>query len=77
MVAWQAPDVTPLQQRFAAVVADANPIGTTYMRAQTLREPIRTPSLEALRRYTDEVIAYSNAVPGPAAPSVSRAPAKR
>ena len=50
--------------RRAAVVADANAIGTTYLRAQTLREPIRTPSLEALRRYTDSVIVYSNAVHG-------------
>ena len=50
--------------RRAAVVADANAIGTTYLRAQMLREPIRSRSLDALRRYTDEVIAYSNAVPG-------------
>jgi hypothetical protein len=49
--------------RRAAVVADANAIGTTYLRAQMLREPIRARSLEALRRYTDAVIAYSNAVP--------------
>ena len=32
--------------RRAAVVDDANAIGTTYLRAQTLREPIRTRSLE-------------------------------
>jgi hypothetical protein len=50
--------------RRAAVVADANAIGTTYLRAQMLREPIRTRSLDALRRYTDAVIAYSNEVPG-------------
>ena len=40
-----------------AVVADANAIGTTYLRAQMLREPIRTRSLEELRRYTDAAIA--------------------
>jgi hypothetical protein len=51
-------------QRRAAVVEDANAIGTTYLRAQTLREPIRTDSLEALKRYTDAVIVYSETVPG-------------
>ena len=50
--------------RRAAVVDDANAIGTTYLRAQTLREPIRTRSLELLERYTDASIALSNAVPG-------------
>ena len=39
--------------RRAAVVDEANAIGTTYLRAQTLREPIRTRSLEDLVRYTD------------------------
>jgi len=51
-------------QRRAAVVEDANAIGTTYLRAQTLGDPVRTESLEALRRYTDAVIVYSEAVPG-------------
>jgi hypothetical protein len=50
--------------RRAAVVEDANAIGTTYLRAQTLREPMRTRSLELLRQYTDDVIAYSGEVPG-------------
>jgi len=49
--------------RRAAVVADANAIGTTYLRAQTLREPIRTRSLDLLERYTDTSIALSNTVP--------------
>ena len=53
--------------RRAAVVADANAIGTTYLRAQTLREPVRTRSLDLLRRYTDSSIALSRAVPGSAA----------
>jgi len=52
--------------RRAAVVADANAIGTTYLRAQTLREPIRTRSLDLLRRYTDTSIALSHAIPGSA-----------
>ena len=50
--------------RRAAVVADANAIGTTYLRAQTLREPIRTRSLRNLERYTDASIRLSSAVPG-------------
>lgn len=49
--------------RRAAVVADANAIGTTYLRAQTLREPLRAQSLELLRRYADAAIAYSETVP--------------
>ena len=50
--------------RRAAVVDDANAIGTTYLRAQTLEEPIRTRSLRDLERYTDASIRLSNAVPG-------------
>jgi hypothetical protein len=51
-------------QRRAAVVDDANAIGTTYLRAQTLREPVRTSSIELLERYTDTSIALSETVPG-------------
>jgi hypothetical protein len=50
--------------RRAAVVDEANAIGTTYLRAQTLREPIRSRSLEDLVRYTDVSIRVANAVPG-------------
>ena len=50
--------------RRAAVVDDANAIGTTYLRAQTLREPIRARSLDLLVRYTDTSIAVSNSIPG-------------
>ena len=53
-------------QRRAAVVAEANAIGTTYLRAQTLREPLRTESLDLLVRYTDTSIALSGSVPGSA-----------
>jgi hypothetical protein len=53
--------------RRAAVVDDANAIGTTYLRAQTLREPIRTRSLDLLRSYTDHSIALSHTVPATAA----------
>ena len=52
--------------RRTAVVDDANAIGTTYLRAQTLAEPVRTRSLELLRRYTDASIRLSDAVPGSA-----------
>ena len=49
--------------RRAAVVDDANAIGTTYLRAQTLKEPFRTRSLQRLVRYTDTSIRLSRSVP--------------
>jgi hypothetical protein len=49
--------------RRAAVVATANSIGTTYLRAQTLREPMRSRSLDLLERYTDATIRLSESVP--------------
>jgi hypothetical protein len=52
------------ESRRAAVVDEANAIGTTYLRAQTLKEPMRTRSLEELVRYTDTTILLSNSVPG-------------
>ena len=51
------------ESRRAAVVEEANAIGTTYLRAQLLAEPVRTRSLERLRRYTDTSIRLSKAVP--------------
>jgi hypothetical protein len=51
------------ESRRAAVVDDANAIGTTYLRAQTLAEPIRTRSLQLLVRYTDTSIRLSRSVP--------------
>lgn len=54
------------ETRRAAVVDEANAIGTTYLRAQTLQEPVRTRSLDLLRRYTDTAIAISEEVPGSA-----------
>ncbi len=41
------------EARRAAVVDDANSIGTTYLRAQTLAEPVRSSSLALLVDYTD------------------------
>jgi hypothetical protein len=52
------------QDRRAAVVSEANAIGTTYLRAETLAEPARTRSLELLRPYTDLAIRLSSEVPG-------------
>jgi hypothetical protein len=51
------------ESRRAAVVDDANAIGTTYLRAQTLTEPIRTRSLQRLVRYTDTSIRLSHSIP--------------
>ena len=39
--------------RRAVLVAEANDIGTTYLRAQLLAEPSRTRSLELLKEYGD------------------------
>jgi hypothetical protein len=46
------------------VVEEANAIGTTYLRAQTLAEPVRTGSLQRLVRYIDTSIRLSRSVPG-------------
>lgn len=52
------------EDRRAAVVAEANAIGTTYLRAQLLADPARTRSLALLREYTDLAIRLSHDVPG-------------
>jgi len=54
------------EARRAAVVDEANAIGTTYLRAQTLAEPVRSQSLALLRQYTDSRLELSRAVPGSA-----------
>src|ERR1700712_6102706 len=41
------------ENRRADLVTDANTLGTTYLRAQTLAEPVRTESLALLRSYAD------------------------
>ena len=51
------------EDRRAATVAEANAIGTTYLRAQLIAEPARTRSLDLLRRYTDLALAVSKEVP--------------
>ncbi len=55
------------ESRRAATVAEANAIGTTYLRAQLLAEPARSRSLTLLRRYTDLALAVSKEVPGSSA----------
>jgi hypothetical protein len=54
------------QDRRAELVNDANTIGTTYLRAQTLAEPQRSRSLALLRRYNDLAIRVTHEVPGSA-----------
>jgi hypothetical protein len=58
------------ENRRAATVAEANAIGTTYLRAQLLAEPARSRSLTLLRRYTDRALAVSDEVPG--SPAMAR-----
>jgi hypothetical protein len=56
--------VTRYEDRRQNVVLEANAIGTTYLRAQTLAEPVRSRSLDLLVRYTESAIRLSNEVPG-------------
>jgi hypothetical protein len=56
--------VTRYEDRRANVVTEANAIGTTYLRAQTLAEPIRTRSLNLLVRYTRSTVQVSDHLPG-------------
>ena len=52
------------EQRRTAVVDEANAIGTSYLRAQTLAEPERSQTLALLRTYTDQSIQLSREIPG-------------
>ena len=56
--------VTRYEARRAAVVEDSNAIGTAYLRAQTLHEPMRSASLRLYPEYADASIALSSSVPG-------------
>jgi hypothetical protein len=58
--------VSRYEDRRANIVSEANAIGTTYLRAQTLPEPIRSRSLDLLIRYTQSAIRLSELVPGSA-----------
>jgi hypothetical protein len=52
------------EDRRTAVVDDANAIGTTYLRAQTLSEPMRSRSLPLLVAYTDAEMRLTDEVSG-------------
>jgi len=56
--------VTRYENRRDAVVDEANTIGTTFLRAQTLPEPMRSQSLAVLRTYVDSAVNLTNYVPG-------------
>jgi hypothetical protein len=52
------------ESRRVAIAAEATALGTTYLRAQTLAEPVRTESLALLREYNDLGIRIAKTVPG-------------
>jgi len=52
------------ETRRTAIVDEANAIGTTYLRAQTLPEPEREQSLKLLIAYTESAVQLSENVPG-------------
>jgi hypothetical protein len=56
--------VSRYEDRRSNIVSEANAIGTTYLRAQTLPEPIRSRSLDLLVGYTRSAIQLSDQVPG-------------
>jgi hypothetical protein len=56
--------VARYEARRTAVVDDSNAIGTAYLRAQTLHEPMRSASLKLYPDYAEASIALSNSVPG-------------
>jgi len=65
------------ETRRASVVEEANAIGTTYLRAQTLAEPMRRRSLELLTAYTDTSIRLADAVPSSSAAKEALADGQR
>jgi hypothetical protein len=52
------------EDRRAAVVTEANAIGTSYLRSQLLAEPVRTRTLELWPQYADLTLHVSKEVPG-------------
>lgn len=55
------------ESRRADTVDEANAIGTTYLRAQTLPEPVRGRTLDLLPGYTRTSIRIADTVPGSSA----------
>lgn len=56
--------VSRYEDRRSNVVAEANAIGTTFLRAQTLSEPIRGRSLALLDEYAASAVLLSERLPG-------------
>ena len=69
--------VSRYEDRRANVVEEANAIGTTYLRAQTLAEPVRSRSMDLLVGYTRSAIRVSDEVPGSAGARDARAQEER
>jgi hypothetical protein len=58
--------ISRYEDRRSNIVIEANAIGTTYLRAQTLAEPVRSRSMTLLNSYTSNAIRLSDHVPGSA-----------
>src|SRR3954447_3057367 len=56
--------VSRYEDRRANIVTAANAIGTTYLRAQTLHEPVRSHSLALLIDFNTAALRVSDEVPG-------------
>jgi hypothetical protein len=69
--------VSRYEDRRSNIVSEANAIGTSYLRAQTLMEPIRSRSLDLLVQFTRSAIHLSNQVPGSARAGDARAHEER
>jgi hypothetical protein len=69
--------VSRYEDRRSNIVTEANAIGTTYLRAQTLPEPVRSRSLDLLVRYTRSAVRLSDEVPGSDGAEAARAQEER
>src|SRR3954447_15126324 len=69
--------VTRYENRRADVVTAANAIGTTYLRAQTLPEPVRSRSLGLLVELNRRALRVSDEVPGSGAADAAEASEQR
>jgi hypothetical protein len=69
--------VSRYETRRSNIVTVANAIGTTYLRAQTLPEPVRSRSLGLLVGYTRSALRFSDAVPGSDEADAARAQEQR
>src|SRR4051812_39752331 len=65
------------ESRRADTVDEANAIGTAYLRAQTLAEPMRSESLDLFPRYTATSIRIADVVPGSVAEERARTSSAR